>query len=412
MGDEQAKWSLAVNKHVAKLESDITTAEVEAAARGFSAMPGKSQMAVVVAAVGFKKALTEEGAAIYKEFRERIFQVTQVIERYRLSVAKLSLALYRERELNRIAMAQAEFEALVERHKADISRAATAIESRNVEVIRQRALTEQQVNYWKGVAVEAEEQTLGAEEELAYARLATAQERLKVVEALRAAVNAESAVVEAERSKIAALETLIAAKQSLAATKQSMIPLYESKAGAKTSLASATTGEAQSLIALARLGLEKASQKKAIWAAESAYLGARLGLTAQEGAREIAQLNVDVARNNARVEIQTAQNSIRQAVAEAKLGLEKDQVLLKYELAELRRQGDVAAVQATSEEEANLISGGYSATANSIRSRGEQAAGIIKSSAVTERNTTHNQEQNLESTTNATVTLQRKISKG
>jgi hypothetical protein len=135
-------------------------------------------------------------------------------------------------------------------------------------------------------------------------------------------------------------------------------------------------------------------------------------LAAKEGAREVAQLDADLARNAARVEIQSAQNTARQVVAVAKAALEKDQAILKYELAELRRQGEIAAVKATSGKEADLISGGYSTTANSIKSRGEQAAAIIMSSAVTERNTTHNQTQEMNTTTNATVIMQRKINKG
>ena len=381
MGDEQSKWAIALNKHHAKFANDTVAVEGEAASRGFGFMPGKTQMALVQAGAEFKMSLTEEAGGIYKEFRDRIFQVTQALRRYRLSLAKLDLNLWRERELNRMAIEAAEFEAEVDRNKADIQRAAATIEARNYNVIRLRAITEREVNYWKGVAVEAEGRSLSTEEELAAARLATAQERLRVIDYMRESVRAEAVAVEAEKTKVTALQGLIAVKEELAQVKLGMIPLYENKAEAKTRLATAVTEEAGALVEIAKLGTQRAEQKRAIWAAESAYFAARLGLMAQEGAREIAQLDVDVARNNARVEVQTAHNAARTAVANAKMGLEKDQVALKYSLAALRREGEISSVQETAGQEATIIAGGYSSSVNSIEKWGKEAAATVENSA-------------------------------
>jgi len=412
MRDEAAKWNLMVNQTMGKYADTVRNTLKENAGRGADMPDGETLGLIVDLAHETKKNLTEGNAKIYKEARERILSLLELLNKLRLAAAKLRLKEYQEHWLNDMAIDQAEFEAQVEKNRNDVKRLEAEIDARTEALIRLKADIDHELNLLKIQLTEVEKISLGKEIELVNAKVATAQERLKMIDYLRAVVDSDRLVIEAEQLKAEALTRVVDAKERVVEVKRGMIPDYVRKADARNQLAEATIREAADREALEMLGYEKTEVERAKYDGRHDIAAFRLSneLPTRRSITTLEQL-VEETRLRNRIGLQDAMNETKRKILEAKRQLEEDMARFKIDIQAARREIDVEAIKKQMSLEAGSIASGAHGAAGAAQAGGQAAANIMEGAATQTKTLTYNQDHTTTSTITSTANIQRNISK-
>lgn len=335
--DEAAKWALAVDEQARKLKEASQTILRAAAASGFTSMPGEAVHALTQAAVAAKIELTKANGKIYGDGLAQIDKYDETSQKVEFGLAKLDMESYRARLENAHEIEKAEEDYNLSVERARIDRLKSDVERGQIAIIEERALIEQEIQEWRLVGIEAEDDALDAEVDLANEKVRTAQAKLEVIDYLYQVIAAEQLVLAAEQRKAAAMERLVAAEAQVVAAKEALIPLQQSKASARVAQADAIRHEADVREQIEELGYERITVKQAeqaaehtIRVAENEYEDARLQYTRTERASE---LNKAQLRNA----LAAYQNVIRRGVIDEKAALEQSEKIFRLDqTAELR----------------------------------------------------------------------------
>lgn len=340
---ENAKWAQAVNAVADAYAKARREALETAAALGFAAPTGPVLEQALAAGTEAKLKLTEANAKLYQEERERLFRLADLEMKLALGWAKLALAAYRAELLNRLALEEAEAEAVRQRGRADLERLNAETESRQADIIRLRADIEGEINYWRRLAILAERDNLQLEAAVIQARLQTAEEKLKTIDPIYEVIAAQELAIKAELRKAAALEKVAEAEAKVAEIRKAMVPLYLQKAEARETLAAVTAKEAEVEKARIELGYRRLELKGAQEEAEEELRQAQIE---QELAQE-AYIRAEMARQTAQAEARTLLarygNDTQQALLDMRLALEKERTDFRLETHLQRMRNDIEA---------------------------------------------------------------------
>lgn len=321
--DEAAKWGQQVDGLTRKLRGTVRGALSDAAARGFEVVPGPTMQVVIEATVETKVALTQANQKLYQEGIAQVEKAADTDQKVILGLAKLDFEAYKAALENELELQKAWADLQEKERRAVIEMLKSDVDKRQAAIIEEKALIEHEVNYWKGLAIEAEGLALDAEVELANEKVKTAEEKMKIIEWLYKVIEAEQLVIAAEYIKAAALEKLIIKETELIEVKKTMIPLQKRKAAAKIEQAEAITEEAEVRKEIEELGYDRielrAAQEEAdhqIRMAEEDYEEARVAYTRADRATEYARLQN-------RTTMMEYENLIRDKIIDRRAALEK-----------------------------------------------------------------------------------------
>lgn len=387
---ESGKFAQIADETMGKLTGQVEALLAENAGRGFPAPDGDTLTSILAAGQGAKGKLVEANSKIYEEQRGTIFQQAEFALKLLVSIAKLSMELYREELFNAIAIEQAEVEADRDKGMADVERLNSEIEQRQVAVIRDRAEMERQIAVLKEELVAAETASLEAEETLIKAQLATAEKKLEIIDSIYKVLAAEELVLAAENRRANSLQQVLVAQQILAGIKKEMIPFYIDKAEAREELADAVIKEIPIREALEKLGYDRIALKDSDEAANHLIRAAENEFELTRELWTKANKATELARVQARRVLQEYSNEIRASILEKKEALEKKGIGLKLGTALARRKISVdSEVAIDGHEVGNLNAEITNILANIVQRTNAHVAAINASANITENITNY-----------------------
>lgn len=211
---EHLKWIIGKSPVVDECIHGSEQILSDAAARGFSRLPGQSRLAITTITQDAKTKLSQEDAKLYSEQKVIVLEH----ETHDLKVAtgylKLAMEKYKSEIANTIKLEISQMQADFDKDKADIDRLKSSVEAREVNIMRMKASIEQEANIYRKLLVDAEDALTDSEKELLQQQLETVlqrlgtitsiqelyaqQRRLITLEKLKADKTKESVVVEKE----------------------------------------------------------------------------------------------------------------------------------------------------------------------------------------------------------------------
>jgi hypothetical protein len=322
-GKEAAAWGQQVDVATRKLRVQARAVLSDAAARGFEEVPGPTMEAIIAASTDTKVALTDANQKVYQEGIREVEKAVETDQKVAFGLAKLDYGAYKAALENELDLQKAWGDLLMTERRAALEILKSDVEKRQAAIIEERALIEHEVNYWKGLAIEAEGLALDAEVELANEKVKTATEKMKIIEWLYRIMEAEQLVIAAEYKKAAALEKVLVKEEELIEVKKTLIPLQKKKAAARLEQADAITEEAEVRKEIEELGYERIELKKAqeeaehqIRLAEEDYEEARIEYTRADRMTELTRMT-------SRTTVMEYENEIRDLIIERRAALEK-----------------------------------------------------------------------------------------
>lgn len=323
--DEAALWGQQVDGRTRKYNDTMRKLLADAASKGFHALPGFSVEAIIAVGEEHKMALTEANAKIYEDFTKRRLKEDEIDAKVALGLAKLDLKLLEAQLDNDYDLAKAYADMKLDEYKAALERMDSDVKRRTAYIIEEKAKVEHEVNYWRGVAIDAEGIALAAEVQLINEKVKTAERKLEIIDYLYQLIAAEELVVKAEILKAQALERVIDKEEELAEIKRAMIPLHQEKAQARLKQADAIKEEVYYKKETELLGYEKIELKRQ---QEEAEHQVRLKEVEFDEAKMeyIRQDNLGkLAQAESRVALMKYEGEVREKVMRVKKALDKEE---------------------------------------------------------------------------------------
>jgi len=308
---QSARWAEAVNKVMVKVKDDVEKIFTDAAARGFPALPGADMATLVQVGQDAKLKLVEENGKIYDIKRQVLFDWEVLAIKERVTLARLNMEIYRVEIFLALELETARLDQEIAEKNADVERWLQEIESRQVHIVRDRALAEQNLLALKRKLVQTQEKTLPLERILVQTQLQTALKKLEIINSIYQVIAAEQLVLVAERQRIAALQDLVTAKQALAQAKLALIPAHQAVANAQTQLAAATTEEVASLKGIAQLSVVRGAIALAQAHADATVMAAEAQVDVARGQVANAEKALELLRAQAREAVAVAGNAAK-----------------------------------------------------------------------------------------------------
>lgn len=329
--DEAAQWAQEHDTLTRKHREEVDAALTDAAGRGFVAPPGATLGLILESRFQAKLKATEANAKIFQTMTERRLKEEETDQKVILGLARLDLELLKADNDNAHDLAKAWMDMTMDERKAAVQRLQSDVEKRQAYIIEERAIIEHEVNYWKGLAIQAEGIAIDAEVQLAREKVKTAEEKLRIIEYLYQVIQAEQVVIAAEIHRAEVLETVIARQKVVAEVKKTMIPLYEDKAAARLQEAEAIKEEAVYRRRIEELGYRRIDLKRA---QEDADHQVRLAEEENEEARYAytkAERTTTLTQAEARTMLLEYENIIKAQLIKLKKALEKEERRLKLD---------------------------------------------------------------------------------
>lgn len=323
--DEAARWGQEVDARTRKYVGDVRSVLTDAASRGFLAAPGVALEALVAIGETHKHELDDANAKLYQEHTTRRVKSEEVDAKVALGLAKIDLKLLEAQLDNNVDLTKAYSDMYLDQQKAALERLDSDVKKRTAYIIEEKAIVEHEVNYWRGVAIDAEGIALDAEIQLIKEKVKTAETRLEIIDYLYQLIAAEELVTVAQIQRARALERVIEKEEELAEIKKTMIPLHQEKARARLAQADAIEEEAYAKEEIELLGYERVRLRRE---QEEVEHQSRLKEEELEEARlQYHRQNYlsEITRIDARIILGQYEEKIREKVMSIKKALEKEE---------------------------------------------------------------------------------------
>lgn len=261
--DEAARWGQEMDALSQKYQEGTRAVLSDAAGRGFTAPPGASLEAIINTGLAIKQKAVEANAKIYQGLTDRRLKEEEVDLKVVLGLARLDMELLKAEYDNAHDLAQALEDKNLNEKRATIQKLQSDVDRRQAYIIEERGNIEHEVNYWKGLAIQAEGLALDAEVQLAREKVRTAEEKLRIITYLYQVIAAEQVALAAEQRRAAALQIVLEKEKEAAEIKKTMIPLHKDKAAARLEQAEAIKEEAEVKKEIEELGYRRIELKRA-----------------------------------------------------------------------------------------------------------------------------------------------------
>jgi hypothetical protein len=356
MLQDAARWGQALNKTVKEFTQAVEKQLDGSAARGFPAPPGGDLDAIITAGQEAKAQLVEANGKIYDIESQVLFDEEALRQKVKVTLARLAMELYRVEIMDALELEQARIDQAVQEQRADVERWLAEIESRQVHIIRDRALVEQSLLVLQKELVATQEATIPLQRTLVEEEYQTALKRLEIINSIYQVLAAEQLVLVAERQKAASLQQVLAAHRIIAALKEEMVPYYLMEADAEQQLAVAVTQEAQAKKQLELLGYERLRLRWSQEDADHLTRAAELDYEVVKAERERAEAALRLAREQAQITIANYRNQVQANIIQLRKALEEEKIYLNLSSHLTRQHNNIIAEEMVLTDELKNLS--------------------------------------------------------
>ena len=366
---DAARWGQALNKTVKEFTQAVEKQLDGSAARGFPAPPGGDLDAIIAAGQEVKAQLVEANGKIYDVENQVLFEEEALRQKVKVTLARLAMELYRVEIMDALELEQAKIDQAVQEQRADVEKILAEIESRQVHIIRDRALTEQSLLVLQKELVATQELTIPLQRTLVEEEYQTALKRLEIINSIYQVLAAEQLVLVSERQKAASLQQVLAAHKIIAALKEEMVPFYMMEADAEQQLAVAVTQEAQAKKQLELLGYERLRLKWSQEDADHLVRAAEMDYEVVKAERERTEAALRLAREQAQVTMANYRNQIQANIISLRKALEEEKISLNLSTHLTRQHNNMIAEEMVLTDELKNLSAELAAFLLNISAR-------------------------------------------